>query len=503
MGKSVIIIGAGIAGLSAGCYLQMNGYSTRIFEMDTKPGGLCTSWKRKGYTIDGCMHWLVGSGPGNGMHRVWQELGAIPSLSFYNHQEYMRVEGTDGRFLALYTDPDRLHKHMMELAPEDSSAIRDFTGALRKLKGFDMPVGKPPELQSGLDRLRSGLGFVRYLGVLGKWQKVMLLDYAARFKNPFLREAFSAIADDAPEFPMYGLLMPMAWVQAKTAGYPLGGSLALAKAVEKRYIGLGGEVTYGTRVEEVLVENDRAVGVRLADGTEHRADTAISAADGHATIFDMLKGKYIDDTVRGYYRDLPLFPPLVHVAFGVNRSFDDVPPSVGGVSIPLETPVTIAGKQHTRLTVIIYNHDPSLAPADKTVVKFMPPTDYDYWEKLYAEPERYHAEKERIADELLAVLERRFPAISGQVETRDIATPMTWLRYTGNWRGSFEGWMISMDTWGLRMSKTLPGLENFYMVGQWVEPGGGLPPAATSGRNLAQILCKRDGKRFVTTISVG
>jgi len=52
----------------------------------------------------------------------------------------------------------------------------------------------------------------------------------------------------------------------------------------------------------------------------------------------------------------------------------------------------------------------------------------------------------------------------------------------------------------LRMSKTLPGLNNFYMVGQWVEPGGGLPPAAYSGRNLIQILCKRDRRKFITTV---
>ncbi len=61
--NSVIIIGAGFAGLSAGIYAQMNGYRTQIFEMHDLPGGLCTAWKRKGYTIDGCIHWLVGSSP--------------------------------------------------------------------------------------------------------------------------------------------------------------------------------------------------------------------------------------------------------------------------------------------------------------------------------------------------------------------------------------------------------------------------------------------------------
>jgi len=52
MGKSVIIVGAGIAGLSAGCYSMKNGFQTTIFESHSIPGGLCTAWKRKGYTFD-------------------------------------------------------------------------------------------------------------------------------------------------------------------------------------------------------------------------------------------------------------------------------------------------------------------------------------------------------------------------------------------------------------------------------------------------------------------
>ena len=78
MGKSIIIIGAGIAGLSAGCYGQMNGYRTSIFEMHDKPGGLCTSWQRKKYTFDLCIHWLVGSASASGFYHIWQELGALP-----------------------------------------------------------------------------------------------------------------------------------------------------------------------------------------------------------------------------------------------------------------------------------------------------------------------------------------------------------------------------------------------------------------------------------------
>jgi len=498
--NSIIIIGAGIAGLSAGCYLQMNGYKTHIFEMHNLPGGVCTAWQRKDYTIDGCMHWLAGSGTASAMYRVWNELGVFKNHTFYDHDEYVQVETREGGRFTLYVDPDRLEQHMLELAPEDSAVIKEFAGALRKMKGFDMPVGKPPEMEGPLDKLRSGLRFLPYLGLLRKWGKATVNDYAARFKSPFLREALMMTIGDVDVFPMFGLLMPMAWVHAKAAGYPLGGSLEFAKTIEKRYIDLGGRISYDSRVDKVLVENDRAVGIRLADGTEHRADRVISAADGHSTIFDMLDGTYINETIKGYYRDLPLFPPMLMVSFGVARTFDDSPPSVGGVHLALDETLTIAGKERKTVNLYIYNHDPSLAPEGKTVLKFILMTDYDYWEELHKDLERYKAEKEHIADALQAVLEKRFPGVSELIEMRDVATPMTWVRYTANWRASYEGWMMSMDTWNLRMKKTLPGLSNFYMVGQWVEPGGGLPPAALSGRNLTQILCKQDGKEFTTRI---
>ena len=96
-------------------------------------------------------------------------------------------------------------------------------------------------------------------------------------------------------------------------------------------------------------------------------------------------------------------------------------------------------------------------------------------------------------------LDKRFPGLAGQVEMRDVATPMTWVRYTGNWKGSYEGWMITTETFMMQMSKTLPGLENFYMAGQWVNPGGGMPTAVMSGNHTIQIICKKDKKSFVTS----
>jgi len=103
---------------------------------------------------------------------------------------------------------------------------------------------------------------------------------------------------------------------------------------------------------------------------------------------------------------------------------------------------------------------------------------------------------------IVEVLDQRLPGISGQVEMVDVATPLTFERYTGNWKGSFEGWLITpqnSSTLISPMRQTLPGLQNFYMCGQWVQPGGGLPTGVMTGRKLVQALCKEDGKKFEAT----
>jgi phytoene dehydrogenase-like protein len=157
-----------------------------------------------------------------------------------------------------------------------------------------------------------------------------------------------------------------------------------------------------------------------------------------------------------------------------------------------------AGKGHKTLIAHIYNFDPTLAPEGKTVIKVMFNTDYDYWERLYKDPERYKAEKEQIADTVVTLLDRRFPGLAAQVEMRDVATPMTWVRYTGNWRGAYEGWMMTPRTLMMHWSKTLPGLDNFYMAGQWVVLGS-MPSVVVSGRHTIQIICKKKKKKFVTS----
>jgi phytoene dehydrogenase-like protein len=498
MTQQILIIGAGIAGLSAGCYAQMNGFRSRIFELHTIPGGLCTSWRRKGYLFDGAIRYLTGAGPATNAHIVWKELGMLEGRRFHFYAEFTRYEAADGRVFCLYTDVDKLEQHMLALAPTDAEATRAFTGALRDFARFDLPVDLTPD--DAQENLQLGMLMLPFVGPLLQWKDVTLRDFAARFRDPLLREGLIHFFQfSPPDFPLMMMVMTLAQMANHSAGYPIGGSLDFAEDLARRYTALGGEIQYEARVTQILVEADRAVGVRLEDGSEVRGDIVISAADGRSTLYDLLDGHALSEQVKLYYQLLPLADSILQVSLGVARDFSGEPPQL---SFPLSRPLTLGNRTCDRLVLKHYSFDPTAAPEGKAALTLWIEADYDYWRLLRAEPERYEAEKARVAERIVATLDERYPGLAAQVEAVDVATPVTYERYTLNWRGAIHGWALGMKKMNLMMgtgmSKTLPGLQNFYMIGQWVEPGGNVQLAAASGRDVAEMICRAAQQPFVT-----
>lgn len=241
--KSIIIIGAGIAGLSAGCYGLMNGYQTRIFEQDTRPGGLCTSWKREDYTINGGIALVFGSGPGMNFYRIWEELGVTQKTRMINYEHLVIVEGESGETFYMYNNIDRLEQHMMELAPEDKDLIKDFIKGARILTRYDFPIDKAPELISPVDKIKMLLTKFPLIKAMEKWKKISIQDFASRFKNAFLRKAFHQIRFIySPDLPVLMIQLAIACGHLKSAGFPEGGSLEFARTIEQRLLGLGGNI---------------------------------------------------------------------------------------------------------------------------------------------------------------------------------------------------------------------------------------------------------------------
>lgn len=498
--RTIIIIGGGIAGLAAGCYGQMNGYRTQIFELHDLPGGLCTAWERKNYVFDGCIHYLFGSGDGQPFNQVWQELGAVQGRKIIHHDEFMRVVGADGKTLVVYSDPDRLEQHMKELSEEDSDLIEDFVEGIRQFSRFDMSIlqTKPKALMSAEDWREFGEAMVPFVMPLARWGPVSAADLGERFKDPFLRKAVPQMFA-WPEIPVMAGLSLLAYMSTRNAGFPEGGSLEFARAVEKRYLELGGEIHYKAQVEKFLVEGDRVAGVRLYNDEVHKADYIISACDGRGTLFDMLGSKYVPRKLKKVYDGhLPIYAQA-QVSLGVSR---DLAAEPHWATYLLDEPLLIAGEEHYQVGVKHYCFDPSLAPAGKSVIIVMLRTNYAYWQRIYGR-RPYDSEQDQVGEILIDFLEKIYPGIKEDIEVIDVATPLSYERYTGNWQGSSVGWLLTKETMVMMiqgMGKTLPGLKNFYMAGQWVEPGGSVPVVAMSGRNAIQLICHQDGNEFVTSL---
>src|SRR5690606_30800195 len=128
-------------------------------------------------------------------------------------------------------------------------------------------------------------------------------------------------------------------------------------------------------------------------------------------------------------------------------------------------------------------------------------TDYHYWQRIYGR-KLYDTEQRQAADICIDFLEKQYPGIRQPIAVKDGATPASYEPHPGNPLGPPRGRLLT-DKPRMKMiqgmKKQLPGLNNFYMAGQWVEPGGSVPLVAMSGRNVVQLICDKDERPFHTT----
>lgn len=492
--RKIVIIGGGIAGLCAAVYARKCGYRAEVLEMHDRAGGLATSWRRGDYTFETCLHWLLGSNPHGPMYSRWQEVFDIGRLKFLDPEVYVRMEDEHGESLCIYTDVDRLEKELLEQAPQDAGEIRHLTSAIRRFTGFSVPFPSEPWPYNWLTLLRT----LPYLWMLQQWSRVSAEDYSMRFTHPLLRSFFQGQMGEMSVLP---IILSIAWMSKHDAGYPIGGSQAVIRLIADNLRNLGGQLRLGAKVERILVEQNAegnsAIGVQLAGGETIGADWVISAADGHATIYDLLGGKYRDKVTDEIYAKLKPFPSYLQVSLGVARELSR---QAGFVTRLLNTNLVVdPDTELSQISFRFFHYDPTFAPSGKTAVTcFLPTRNFGFWTGLeQRDPARYQAEKHRVAEAVIGILEKAIPDIRPAIEVIDVSTPASVIRYTGNWKGSMEGWIPTPSTGFTPLPRSLPGLQRFLMVGQWVMPGGGLPSGLMTARSAIQSVCKHDGVAFL------
>lgn len=490
--KKIVIVGGGIAGLSAGIQARKFGFDTVLCERHSIVGGQCTGWDRAGYHVDGCIHWLTGTKPGSDLYDWWRETGALSDgVKIIQLDDFGVWEGFS-RTITLWKDLDRLERELIAISPEDGRHIRELVKAVRAVQSMPVPAKLPVDMLPPRDLLKL-LGSMKGSGsVMKRFGKVTCAEYAARYKSPALRAFFASRMPQGWSFSSF--VFSLGTFSSGNGAIPKGGSRAMAFRMADTFLSLGGRIETGKNAAEIVVENGHATAVRFADGTSESADYVIAACDPSVTFDRLLGGKYRDPAFETRYADQKNYsvPSSVQVAIGVAADLSGYPNAFSFACEPWQCgPVTVSGMGFKS-----FAYEPDFAPAGHTVLTSSISQlgdDFAYWESLYRDKAAYRAEKDRIGATVVAGLERRFPELAGKLTVLDVATPATYNRYTGAWHGAWMAFGTTPKSKSMMHSGQIKGLPNCLLSGQWLMPPGGLPCALVTGRFAAQRIARMEG----------
>lgn len=481
MAKKVDIIGAGLSGLSTGIYLQQNGIDTEIFELSGWAGGMCSAWVRNGYRFDGCIHWMVGTKPGDGFNKLFREVGAL--------EENTAIYNADSVFLELngvmYDVPMEISKFrafLHTLSEKDGDKIDELCDDITAMINTEMPAGVPSNISEIIGCMKNGRGFLK---LARKYLGRTVGDVAQTMQSQTIRDILTTLM--AGDFSAEALIMMLGSRMSGNAGYPMGGALEMIRRMESKYRALGGRIDFHAKVDEIVVENGKASGIS-SKGTFYPADAVVAACDAHDTLQNMLGGRYSHPQLDEMLKTAPLFDPLAIVSFGLAKKFN-IPYSMRyeckeGIQV---TPEVV---QHS-FSIRSFDFDDSAAPDHCSSVMVMLSAPLDYWEQLRSEDQtEYKKQKQQLAVAVMDAVERRIPGFKDAVSVVDVATPATYVRLANLYHGSFEGFTPTPAALKTNIKKTVPGVKNFCICGQWTSAGGGICSAVADGRRASNLIIK-------------
>ncbi|MGN1247121.1 MAG: phytoene desaturase family protein, partial [Paludibacteraceae bacterium] len=543
----LIIIGGGVAGLTAGIYARKAGLTSTIYERHTLPGGLLSYWQRKGYLLDNCVHWLTGTNSGTPMYRLWQDVGVLSDeVELHRPAYFMQVEH-NGETLHLWRDLSRVREDMLRLSPDDATRIEEFIRLVRTYRDTVIIADKPLE-QYSLWQKAKLIYSMRHIGkVHRKYAKMSIADYAEQFTHPLIRKFLQAY------FPVHYNVSSLFFVFGiftdGNADLPAGGSRGMVERMVRRYQSLGGVLQTGWEAERVNITHHKAVSVTFRNGQTVEADYIILACDLHHAITRLLPVGYMDKYMWERFMGQPDKYPTyssVNLYFAVNHRTTTIPEARildlnnspaplagrgtgGGALMEVRSPgrttecpgaqasppafmevrspdrttedagdmravngLRINGKPIAYAFLKHFNYEPSFSPADTTILQVLITQyadDFDYWQQLRTDNyQTYRTEKGIIAQSVQDCLVRTFPELADALTVLDVCTPATNHRFCNTYQGAYMSFALTPHNEKVTHDGRLRGLKNVYLAGQWLQAPGGLPNAAVTGKFAIQRL---------------
>ena len=244
--KTIVIIGAGVAGLSAGIYAEQHGFHAILLEKNPSVGGMCTGWYRKGYYLDGCIHWLTGTKEGTLLNRMWKNLGAIDKQDDILYLDSWGTYEYQGQRVTMWRDLDRAEREWKELSPVDSKMIHKFFKMVRDFGKVELPLDLPISMMPFPRILKLGLKVFTIWPSYLLSMKMSCEKFASKFKSPAIR--FALTKCQVGDGNLFSMIYSYSTVVIGDGGVPVGGSKPMVERMKDKFISLGGSLRVNANV---------------------------------------------------------------------------------------------------------------------------------------------------------------------------------------------------------------------------------------------------------------
>ncbi|MEQ9358287.1 carotenoid isomerase [Coleofasciculus chthonoplastes] len=479
----VIVIGSGIGGLVTATQLAAKGAKVLVLERYLIPGGSAGYFEREGYRFDVGASMIFGFGTEGTTNLLTQALDAVnvgvETIPDDVQIHYHLPEGLD---LKVHRNYEKFLQELTEHFPHERRGIRKFYDECWKvfncLNAMELLSLEEPRylMRVFFQHPLACLGLVKYLPQNAG-------DIARRYiHDPQLlqfidMECYCWSVVPADKTPMINAGMVFSDRHYGGINYPKGGVGEIAQKLVKGLEKTGGQIRYSARVSEILTEQGKAVGVRLATGEEYRAKRVVSNATRWDTFEKLLPPEQMPASEEKWQQRYQKSPSFLSLHLGVEEKV--FPPGTECHHILLEEWDKMEEAEGTIFVSIPTLLDPDLAPEGYHIMHTFTPSWMENWQGLSAK--EYEEKKEEAAGRIIERLEAIFPGLDAGLDYMEVGTARSHRRFLGREDGTYGPIPRRKLRGLLGMPFNRTAIPGLYCVGDSTFPGQGLNAVAFSG----------------------
>jgi prolycopene isomerase len=495
----VVVVGSGLSSLTCAALVARRGLSSLLVEHHYLPGGMCTTLRRKGFSFDTGTALMYGFGEqGVNPHRfLMNELEA--DVDVIEHAALLRMH-FNGKPIVFWPDYDRFVAELCAAFPKQADEVRALYSYLHKLytsviasQQMVVPPTEIPPQENLKKLLRHPAAMLASLRMLSLPAEKVLRRFV---KDPELMAFFDKLCSvyvycTASETP--AILAATMFVDNHVGGayYPARSPQIYSSTLERAFEDAGGQALYGRRVDEILIENGTATGVRLEDGTVIHARATVAGV----TVWN-LYGKLVRPEFQKPGRAewaKRLVPTYASLVLYIGVRAEVIPPG----TLPVEMLIAdIEGVNQGDLTLYISSlDDPSICPPGTHVITTIAPSPEPWpspWSKEYR-TQAYRERKAAAVARTLDQIETRFPGLRKSILVLEAGTPATIERYTLKNGGAVGGPRQAIGQQLMKRLHAQSDWPNLFLCGDSTVMGMGTPAVTVSGIGAANLVLRAAG----------